>query len=255
MKTESTRDELVITRERDGQVVVFRFNRPYDQNRSDYRMKEMLADAYEELQLDEKARVLILTGTGDYYATGGRVNASDEEERIRFEIAHERVLRAQQAVSIPVVLAINGDILGGAVGDMLTADYAVAVQGIKFGFPQSTRGSFPISSLAIAMDYLPQKFALEAFYTGKTYPIEKAEQLGLLNKVVPKQMLWEEVNAFIDVILSRKKEIISIGRKAYFTIRTAAELDRGSIANQFVTLLLQEEAKQKMLANKKEESL
>ena len=229
---------LVERRGKNGEIVILRTNRPEFQNRSNWEFKERSAEVYEALLEDKNAAVIVVTGVGDYFATGGQLNASDPEEKRRYQEAQKRVKAAMAKIQIPTIAAINGDCFAGGMSILIDADIAVSVDTAKFGYPEINRGGFPMMAMIAAMDVIPKKLLLEAFYSGELFSAARAKEMGLLNAVVSKDDFWPTVERYIDMIVSKPKELLAIGRRSYNEMSRMPVADRPAYGRKALSEIL-----------------
>lgn len=228
------------------QVMVLTINRPQDENGMDCAAYEQMCDAYEQANASPEIRVIVLTGDDHYFMTGGRVNSKDPEEKRRYEAALRRRERLQGELRVPIVAAVSGDCRAGGMGFVADADFAVARQGVRFGFTEAKHGTFPCVVMARTVHMMPKKKALEAFYSGEMFSAEEALAMGFLNCVVPAQEFWPTVWRYVGYILAIKKEIFTLGREGYYAMAAMADREaRTAYANDMLPKLLSEVAKNK----------
>jgi enoyl-CoA hydratase/carnithine racemase len=213
-----------VVRELKNNVMYLRINRPEDKNRVNSEGSEILADAYEEVLAHPEIRCVVITGTDGYFHTGGRVNADDPADKARYSSATKRRNKLLSEISVPIISVINGDCFAGGMSLVMQSDLAIAVDTARFAYPEITRGSFPIMAMVTAVDYLPKKQALAAFYMGEPFDAQTALNAGLINCIVSKDKLWSTVDNYVNSILDKPAELIEIGRRAY---NRMAELPMG----------------------------
>ena len=202
-----------------GEIAVLRTNRPESENRTDYRVVERRAKVYAQLAKDNDLRVYIITGTGEWFDTGGELNAKDPEECRKYQESIAQFLKAKDELerrNIPKIAAINGLCVAGGMSSVLDADFAIAVDTARFGYPEILRSGFPIMAMETALDYIPQKKLLEACYFGELYPASWMQEMHLVNQVVSQEDFWPTVMKYAEKLVSMPKELIQRGRQAYF---------------------------------------
>jgi enoyl-CoA hydratase len=184
-----------ILRERKGHVEILTINRPEARNAINGAVSQGLANAFDGLADDADAWVVILTGSGDKafsagmdlkaFAAGGGgavMNASGGFGGI-----------ARRTFGKPVIAAVNGSALAGGLEIMLSCDLVVAADHATFGIPEVKRGLIAgAGGLFRLPKRLPLSVALELALTGDPIDADRAYQLGLVNRVVPRHQLMEE---------------------------------------------------------------
>lgn len=218
-----TREPIIMTIE--GPVMKLKINRPEDHNGLNWEALKLLGDAYQRAIDDRSLRVIVITGDDQYFHTGGRVNAGDEEEQKKYSEQVERMQRLQDELTIPLIAAVSGDCLKGGMGLLADADIAVARQGVSFGFPEVRMGGVPMMVMASTIS-IPKKRALEAYYSSEYFGAETALEMGLVNQVVPEEAFWDTVQHYIDMIITKPPELIEMTRKAYYSMAEMPDKER-----------------------------
>jgi enoyl-CoA hydratase/carnithine racemase len=177
-----------LVRERRGNVLVARLNRPEARNALDGDLLARLAKAVEDAEADPEIRALVLTGTGDRAFCAGmdlRSFASGEQGSLEAGAldAYFRMLHGQ--VSVPMVGAANATALAGGLELLLSCDVVVVSSEAKFGLPEVKRGLFPAGNGTSLGTRIPLAIALEMTLTGDSIDAARAYELGLVNRVVP----------------------------------------------------------------------
>jgi enoyl-CoA hydratase len=180
-------DELV--RERRGEVLVARLNRPEARNALSPSLMGAIGAAVAEAETDPAIRAVVLTGTGDRafcagmdlraFADGESMSATDPAAMATFQ----RLLAGQ--VTVPVIGAANATAVAGGFELLLGCDLIVASSEARFGLPEVKRGLFPAGGGTRLGTRIPLSIALEITLTGETFDAERAQALGLVNAVVP----------------------------------------------------------------------
>jgi len=184
-----------------GGVAVVRMNRPEALNALSLKLSRDLKAAIEKA-ISDKARAVILTGTGRAFCSGGdlREMQSIGREQGRIEAfldeplkALHEVIRLIRETPIPFIAAVNGVCAGAGTNFALACDLVIAAEGVSFneafvriGLSPDCGGTF----------FLPraigEKLAAEMFMTGESVSAERAAQFGMINRVVAADSLMTE---------------------------------------------------------------
>lgn len=165
------------------------------------QLLEELKTALTELEKDDDAQVLIITGAGSYAFSAGAdvkelqgLGAGSAEKLVR--LGHETFNRIA-TYSKPVIAAINNLTLGGGMELALACDMRISSDRARFGQPEVWLGLIPAWGGSTRMSRLvgPAK-AKELIFTGQMVNAQEAFRIGLVNKIVPD---GEEVRAAIDI--------------------------------------------------------
>jgi enoyl-CoA hydratase len=181
----------------DGHVRILTLNRPQSRNALTRTLIRTLSDALVDADQTEDVRVVVLSGVGERAFCAGldlkemRVQSETgsafkspmaEVDRSVYEIAAE--------MKKPVVAALNGSAVAGGLELALACDLRISHPAAMFGFPEATIGMGAHFGSVMLPRHVPLCFALEMLYTGDYISAERAERLGLLNRVVaPDQVM------------------------------------------------------------------
>jgi enoyl-CoA hydratase/carnithine racemase len=137
-----------------------------------------------------EVRCVILTGAGRIFSAGYDIAAFTEEsfEREAESLVAHPFAKGLDAVAghpWPVVCAINGHALGGALELTLCCDLRICARGAKLGMPPAKLGLiYGHTGLQRFIDAVGIPRTKELFLTGRNLEAERAEQIGLVNEVV-----------------------------------------------------------------------
>lgn len=179
-------DELV--RERRGNVLVARLNRPEARNALNPALMRGIAAAMDEAESDPEIRAVVLTGTGDRAFCAGmdlRAFASGDGHFRDSEATRGFFRLIQGEVTVPIVGAANATAVAGGFELLLGCDVIVASSEARFGLPEVKRGLFAAGGGTFLGTRVPLAVAMEIALTGDTIDAERAYALGLVNAVVP----------------------------------------------------------------------
>ncbi len=200
----------VLRRIEDG-VCWITLNRPEAGNAITAAMRDQIVVWLEESSADLGVRVVVLAGTGEKgFCTGADLRsqapgpprptgapdraAGDNARMIR--TGWQRLVSAVLDCEKPVIAAVNATAAGGGMHLALACDLVLAAEEAKFIEVFVRRGIAPDAGGAYLLARLigPQK-AKELFFFGDDLPAADAERLGLVNRVVPRSELLDEVDA------------------------------------------------------------
>lgn len=213
----SNSKQMIRSRVENG-VMYVTFDNPEDKNGLNWIGFNQLCDCYQRVIDDKTFRLIVLSGNEQYFFTGGRVNAKNPGEQEKYTAALARHTALSSQLTVPKIAAINGDCLKGGMSVLAYCDFAIACDDIKFGFPEVRMGSAPMVVMANTMSLMPRKFALEAYCTSWDFTAQDALRIGMLNRVVPRENFWQEVQKYIDVILNTPRELIDMTLRAYYSM-------------------------------------
>lgn len=222
-------------------IAIIRFNRPKVLNAINPTVVAEVKDALEKIAADKSIKVLILTGEGDKAFVAGADIASMKDytplEGKFFSGQGHELLFQLEALPIPVIACVNGFALGGGTEISMACDFIYAVDSAKFGQPEINLGIIPGFGGTQRLSRLVGKsMAKELCMTGVMISAQEAKDIGLVNKIFPKESLWEETMKVAKVLASKGKVSIravkeSIERGCDQDLRTGCymEIDASAI--------------------------
>ncbi len=185
-----------IAYEKSGSTRIIRFNRPEVQNCIGPRTHRELVEVWADFRDDEQAKVAIITGAGDKaFCSGGDLKAGDalvpsNPEEIEAHNRGERpgILGPSRWTDIfkPIIAAVNGVAYAGGLEWACFADIRIAEEHASFGV---TCRRWNIGLADGGTQRLPRIVgmgrAMEMIITVRVIDAREAEQIGLVNEVVP----------------------------------------------------------------------
>jgi 2-(1,2-epoxy-1,2-dihydrophenyl)acetyl-CoA isomerase len=190
---------------RDDGVATITLNRPERLNAFTREMIDLWVEALEDARRNEAVQVVVVTGAGRAFCSGGDVGAMHErpareitalEHKRWLEVVH-RVPLVLEALDKPVIAALNGAAVAAGLDMALMCDLRFAAAGARFSEGYVKVGLIPGDGGTF---FLPRLVgtarALELLWTGDFITAEQAEQLGLVNRVVPADQLLPQVYEF-----------------------------------------------------------
>ncbi|MGH7844451.1 MAG: enoyl-CoA hydratase-related protein [Candidatus Binatia bacterium] len=237
--------------EKDGAIAVVTMNRPQQLNALSFALVKEMAIALEALDQDPAIRAIILTGGEKVFAAGADIKEMAEatpfEERLRGRLAYrDRINR----ISKPLIAAVSGFALGGGCELAMSCDIIIASETARFGQPEVNLGIIPGSGGTQRLTWLLGKHrAMELVLTGEQLSAAEAERIGLVNKVVPVELLLDEAKSLARKIAAKPPLAIAAAKEAILRafntpLDEALEFERKS----FYLLLASEDRKEGMKA-------
>jgi 2-(1,2-epoxy-1,2-dihydrophenyl)acetyl-CoA isomerase len=184
-------------------------NRPDRLNALDHALALELASTFEALERDPTLRVATLMGSGRAFMAGGDIIAFKAAGNNAPEVIggiiglFHRVIRAIRRLKAPVVAGVHGAAAGGGLGLALACDFIIASEDATLVPAYTKLGINPDGGTSWAVTRLlgPQR-ALEWLMLGEPKDARAAKDIGLVNRVVPKEALAGEVDALAHRIAS-----------------------------------------------------
>ena len=184
-------------------------NRPEVYNAFRPQTNAEMLEAFQYCRNNDDISVIILTGAGDKafcsggdqnYKTRGGYKDSDGTPRLNVLELHKMI----RSIPKPVIAMVNGYAIGGGNVLNVVCDISIASENARFGQTGPKVGSF---DGGFGSSYLArcvgQKKTREIWYLCRQYSAKEAENMGLVNKVVPFERLEDETIEWCETIMQR----------------------------------------------------
>ncbi len=191
--------ETLLVEIADG-IATVRLNRP-PVNSLNVQAYADIYDAFTALEKDDSVRAIILTGSGDKAFAAGLDVKEVAGKTIPDYYAFSKISRKScdkvASVQKPTIAALFGFVFGGGCELALACDLRIAALDANIGCPEINLGIIPGSG---GTQRIPRLIGIakakELLYMGDTVSGEEAARLGLVNKAVPKEQVYEEAKAW-----------------------------------------------------------
>ena len=207
-------------------VIMVTFARPEAANALNTLMSQELLVTWTELAVRSDLRCVVLAAEGKHFCAGAdlkeRNGMTDEAWAAQHKI-FEAMARAQLAVPVPVIAAVQGAAMGGGCEMTLLSDFAYASETARFGLPEVGLGIMPgLGGTQLLRRCAGERRALEIMTTGRPFSAAQALDYGVVNGVTPPEALLETVLAVAIEIAARAP--LSV-RALKHVVREGASLD------------------------------
>jgi len=213
--------DLLIRHTDDNGITTLTLNQPDRRNSLSMDMLNALAEALAEIANDEATRVVVIAAAGKVFCAGHDLKEiRDQLDSHEFQLAlFKRCSEVmQQVVNLPkpVIARVAG--VATAAGCQLVAscDLAVAADSARFATPGVNIGLFCSTPMVALSRNVSRKHAMEMLLTGELISAARAEQLGLVNRIVDESALDETVYAMARTIAQKSGHTLKIGKGAFY---------------------------------------
>jgi enoyl-CoA hydratase/carnithine racemase len=192
-------------------VATITFARPERLNALTFEVYAELRDTFLALATRDAVKVVIVTGEGRGFCSGGDVEAIIGElvscempALIEFTRMTGALVRNIRALPKPVIAAVNGVAAGAGAVIALACDFRIASEHASFAFLFTKVG---LAGADMGAAYLLPRVvglarATEVLFLGDAVDAQQALRLGLVNRMVPEVGLMSEARAFADRLAS-----------------------------------------------------
>ena len=196
------------------QIARITLARPKQMNAYTTRLCEEMVRAIDAYLRDDTLRVLIITGEGRAFCSGGDVSGADDAHHalMQSQLSHAREMRdgmhrvilALHHLDKPVIASINGAAVAGGLTLALACDFRIASDAARLG---DTSGKFALLPDEGGAWFFPRAMgldrALKMTLLSEIYDAKTAHDLGLVTEVVPTAELESRTMAFAKAIAAK----------------------------------------------------
>ncbi|MFO7963030.1 MAG: crotonase/enoyl-CoA hydratase family protein [Desulfobacterales bacterium] len=199
-------------------------NRPEKRNSMIPEFWDELPQIIQDIDRHSRARVIVISSTGPHFSAGLDLNAfvtgpktagegPDAEikaKRLYGINFYQNILRMQRAFNsleecrIPVLAAVQGGVIGGAVDFVVACDIRYATRDAYFTIMETNVGmTADAGTFPRLVKLIPEGIVRELAYTGRPMPAEEAKSVGLVNR------FFDDRETMIEEVMNIAAEIAS----------------------------------------------
>ena len=212
--------------EKIGAVGKITLNRPERLNAINIQLGHEMLDALGQCEMDDEVRCIILAGAGRSFCAGDDLRGMESpgfprrtgpDEVKHYTFGPDRwtvVVNTMRRLPKPIIGSIRGHAHGGGFNLAMGTDMRIASENASFATPFI---KWAMATGVNQMHYhLGLGIALEMAITGDPIDAERAERLGLVNKVVPDDQLEEATMEFATRLASGPTRSIGLTKAAVY---------------------------------------
>ena len=199
-------------------VAHIKLNRPDKLNAMNRAFWHELPEIVGDINDNARARCIVISSTGKHFSAGmdlsvftdgsSMISAAGMDHAIRGEALRKHIRHLQDTFAcldearMPVLAAIQGGCIGGAVDMMSACDIRYCTQDAFFCIQEINIGiTADVGTFPRLCKLLPEGQVRELAYTGRRLPAARAQALGLVNEVYPDQA------AMLSAVMATAREI------------------------------------------------
>lgn len=204
-----------------GGIARLTLNDPASHNSLSVAILNEFSQVLDTIQANPEFKVVIITAVGKVFCAGHNLKevqsqlGNNAAQLDLFNLCAE-VMQKVVNLPLPVIASVAG--IATAAGCQLVAscDLAVAATEARFATPGVNIGLFCSTPMVALTRNVHPKHAMEMLLTGEMISASRAEQIGLVNRVVAAAELEEQTLALAKLIASKSPKSLAIGKTAFY---------------------------------------
>ena len=201
---------VVLIEKQSPQITVVTLNRPERRNSLTIQLLNELISAIKVASDQPDERVLILRGAGAAFCTG--LDLKEAADQTKAHATAEMVAKTLITLAetrLVTIAAVHGAAVAGGAGIMSACDFVVAAEKTKIGYPEVRRGLVAGLVMTFLRRQVGERNLRELVLGGELINAERALEIGLVNRVVPRDELMNEAQKFADSVLQGAPDAIA----------------------------------------------
>jgi len=207
--------------EKENHIGIITLNRPEELNTFTTTLAGELDQSLVDMDQDKEIRVIIIKGNGRVFCAGIDVSVLPMKSILEYRPWIQDMERMSLTIAHmvkPVIVAAHGVAAANGAGLVAAADLAIIAEGTRIGTTAINVGLFCMGPAVPLSRSLGRKLSLEMLLTGDFIDAERAERIGLVNKVVPPDKLMDEAMNLASKLASKSPIALQMGKKAFYTM-------------------------------------
>src|SRR5246500_2890972 len=193
---------VVLIEKQSPQITVLTLNRPERRNSLTLELLNELCAAINLASQQSEQRVLILRGAGAAFCTG--LDLKEAADQTKAHATAEMVANTLVTISqarLVTVAAVHGAAVAGGAGIMSACDFVVAAEKTKIGYPEVHRGLVAGLVMTFLRRQVGERNMRELLFSGDLIDAARANEIGLVNRVVAPDDVITEAQKFAASVL------------------------------------------------------
>jgi len=201
-------------------IAILTLNRPKQQNALSSDLMTAILNKLNQIENNKNIKVVTIFANGNNFCAGHdlkelKIDKNEERFENIFELCSKLMLKIVKLPK-PVIAGVQG--IATAAGCQLVAscDLVIASDNSKFATPGVNIGLFCSTPMVAVSRNVNRKQMMEMLLLGEFVSPSKAQEIGLINKIVNKEELETETIKVAKIIASKPTTTVAIGKKAFY---------------------------------------
>jgi enoyl-CoA hydratase/carnithine racemase len=207
--------DLILTRI-DNHIGFITLNRPQAMNTFTPEFAEQLDAALWAMERDKQVRVIVIDAAGKHFCIGislDQFNHKSHQQYRDFLYGIDAFYHTLARLNKPTIASVQGYAVANGAGLSFACDMTVAAEGSTFGTTAINVGLICLGPAAPMARIIGRKKTMEMILTGETISAAEAEQLGLVNQVVPDDELAAATLKLAQKLAAKSPLALRIGKE------------------------------------------
>ena len=202
----------------DERVAHIVLNDPGSRNSLSDELTASLIEALLDADAREDVSVIVLSAAGKAFCAGGNIREFlTFRDRSAVTLLQEartgtgRLFHVLEDLRTPLISVVQGAAVGGGCGIACASSYVFASVSSKFGTTEINLGLFPLAILPAVRRAVGDRNAFELGMTGVAIDATRAQEIGIVDRIVDEEKLLDEALAFARSIAARSPLAVGLG--------------------------------------------
>jgi enoyl-CoA hydratase/carnithine racemase len=200
-------------------IAYITLDNPAEFNTLSMKLLEELDVLLKEIGARREVKVVVIEGSERVFCAGHSLREIDtktENEVLKLFQTCQLAMRTMRDIPQLVISKVRKAAVAAGCQLVAASDMAIASEEAKFATPGINSGLFCSTPAVFLSRNMGRKKAVELLFTGNFMSAEEALQHGLVNKIVPAELLDEETEKLAKQVTKQSLNIIEIGKRQFY---------------------------------------
>jgi len=208
-------------------IATVTINRPEKHNAFDDQVIAQMTQAFEDINLDESIRVMVLASNGNSFSAGAdldwmkRMANYSYEENLADARALAKMLKTLYTLSKPSIAKIQGAAFGGAIGLVSCCDIAIASTKASFSLSEVKIGLIPATISPYVIAAIGSRAARRLFISAERFSAQTAQSINLVSEICEHEQIDTRVIELTETICMNSPAAVSAAKQLVHDVGNA----------------------------------